>query len=400
MNIRRSLWLALFAVQAFGTVACSATDAGFPTQAAAPIAAAPARTQGPAAAPAMQQGQTELQARNANAAGAHAVDIVDATGFDRPIVAAVAEIPADWQTQGGVHWNRRTNCVTNQLQLAWRATSRDGTQVVEILPGFNWQVQGTQIDMNPCPAMPFATVRDFLAAVVQQNRAGARVLAYRDRPDLVPQSAPAAQNPRTQTRQEAGQMLIGYAFDGREVREALSTTVAFSNASGNIVAGTGMVFAQRAPAGTLDFALGDRIAKSIHANPQWLDLMRQAGTQAVDQYAQNQSAAINDWNNRQMAAISANGAAARAAISANTLRDVAAINSATYQNTQATNDHIQAQTLEGIGEYNRYRGTDGGEVRSSIHGGDRVLQTTNGDAFSTSDPYFHPAGTTELERVP
>lgn len=377
MNIRKILWLALFAAQSMGTLAYAASGQDVADEAAS---------------------QDTLPAPSA--LRMQPVEIVDATGFGRPIVAATAEIPSGWQTQGGVGWNRATNCVTNQLRISWSAASRDGLQVVEILPGFNWQVQGTQIAMNPCPALPLASVRDFLAAVVQQNRPGARILQYRDRPELVAQDASGASNPNVSMHQQAGQMLIAYAVDGGEVHEMFGTTLAFSTVSGNVMAGTGMVFAQRALARPLDVELGDRIAKSIRPNPQWLALMRDAGTQAANQYAQHQSGEISAWHNRQMAAISARGAADRAAISANTARDIAAINNATYQGTQATNDRIHEQTLEGIGEYDRYRGVDGGEVRSSIHGGDRVLQMSNGDAFSTSDPYLNPAGSTELERVP
>ena len=390
MNTRNSLWVALIAVQAFAIAACGASDTGVVSQVST----------APLAAPVSSPDRTYAEPAHRGARGVRPVEIVDAAGFGQPVVAAVAEIPEGWQAEGGVRWNRETNCVTNQLQLAWRATSPDGSEIVEILPGFNWQVQGTAIQMNPCPAMPFATARDFLTAVVEQNRPGARILQYRDRPDLAQPGAQASQNPNVRVHQEAGQILIAYADGGREVRETLGTTVAFSNAGGNVVGGTAMVFAQRAPAGALDFALGDRIAKSLRPNPQWLAMMREAGTQAANRFASDQSVAINDWHNRRMAAISARGAADRAAISANTAREVAAINNATYQNTQGTNERIQAQTLEGIGEYNRYRGIDGGEIRSSIHGGDRVLQMSNGDAFSTSDPYLNPAGSTELERIP
>lgn len=381
MNIRDVLRFVLAASAASGLGACGAgaVDA---QDGPAPRTASATRAVEAPAADAMER-----------------VDIVDPAGFGRPVVAAVAQIPAGWHTQGGIGWNRATDCVSNQLQIAWSARSPDGTQAVEILPGFNWQVQDTQIAMNPCPAMPFASTRDFLHAVVQQHRPGARVLQYRDRPDLAG-SAAAPSNPNVQVHQDAGQVLIAYAQDGGEVRELLGATVVFSNAGGNIVAGTAMVFAQRAPADAFDGALGERIAASIRPDPQWLAMMREAGNRAVAQYSGRQRAAIDDWHSRRMAAISARGAAERAAIVANTQREVAAINAQTHADTMATNDRMQAQRLEAIGEYSRYRGTDGGEVRASIHGGARVLQMQDGEALGTDDPYFNPAGSTELERVP
>ena len=99
-----------------------------------------------------------------------------------------------------------------------------------------------------------------------------------------------------------------------------------------------------------------------------------------------------------MARINAEGAADRAAIRAAANRDVAKIHSDINANTQATNDRIHRRTMEGIGEYNTYQ--DGGQqVRSSIHGGQRVLRTPNGTYMSTNDPYFNPAGSRELQRV-
>ena len=60
---------------------------------------------------------------------------------------------------------------------------------------------------------------------------------------------------------------------------------------------------------------------------------------------------------------------------------------------------MHRRSLEATGEYNSYAGQNGGPVRSSIHGGERVLQNPNGSAFSTIDPYFNTPGSQELQRV-
>lgn len=326
----------------------------------------------------------------------HSVDIIDASGFGQPMVAASMLVPAGWQASGGVGWNRSTDCVSNQLQIAWRAQAPDGMHAIELLPGFSWQVQGTQIQMNPCPAMPFASTRDFLLAVVQRHRPGARVLQYRERPQLA-KATPAPGN-GAQVYADAGQLLIAYASGNVEVNEAFSATVNFSNMGGNVVAGTATVFAQRAPAGALDFALGDRIATSLQPDPQWLAIMRDAGNRAVTQYSDAQRGQIERWHNARMNEINARGAADRAAIRANTASEIAAINAQTNANTAASNERMHERNLEAIGEYNRYRAADGGQVRSSIHGGTRVLQLQDGSAINTDDPYYNPAGSTELER--
>ena len=112
------------------------------------------------------------------ASAMRAVDITDASGFQQPVVVAIIEIPAGWQPRGGVQWNRSTNCVSNQLRVEWLAAPPDGSQAFELMHGYQWQVQGTQMQMKPCPVQAFDSARAFLTAVVQQRRPGKRVLQH------------------------------------------------------------------------------------------------------------------------------------------------------------------------------------------------------------------------------
>lgn len=323
-----------------------------------------------------------------------AVDITDAAGFAQPLAAAIVQIPADWQSRGGVQWNRRTHCIANQLRFEWSAASPDGLQVFELMPGYSWQVQGTQIAMNPCPVQAFDSARAFLNVVVQQRRPGARVLDYRTLP-----TGPGQRTTQGRTWEDAGEMLVAYQSNGVEFRESFKTQLNFSEAQGNVVAGTSMVYAQRAPNGQLDFALGKRIAASMRVNPHWQALMKDSTLAAERQFSQGQSQAISRWHAGEMARINAQGASDRAAIRARTNQEVGQIYSDTNRNTQNTNDNMHRRSLEATGEYNTYSGQNGEPVRSSIHGGDRVLQNPNGSAFSTSDPYQNPPGSQELQRV-
>ena len=390
--------------------------------AAALVAAAAGCTQGaaPSPVPLAVPGGASVPVAPANAAAAavpvmpampppletsrmQSAKIVDSNGFGQPMVAVELQVPAGWQSVGGVSWNDATNCIANQLQLAWSAMAPDSLTAIEILPGFNWQVAGTEIQMNPCPAAPYRSTREFLVATVQRTRPGARVLEYRALPELERQMAQANQgNPQAQLRHDAGRLLIGYRKDGVEMREMLTAAVTFSQMQGNVVAGTATIQALRAPEGRLDPELGQRIAASMQPNPQWMQAMRQRSMANLQRHSTAQSSSINDWHNRQMAIINARGAADRAAIRMRTNQEVAGIYGAIAANTSATNDAIHRRTLEGVGEYNSYAGTDGSTVQSSIHGGDRVFQD-NVDpnaAYSTSDPYHDPAGATELERIP
>ncbi|MDI4633829.1 hypothetical protein J7U46_12285 [Pelomonas sp. V22] len=330
------------------------------------------------------------------------VDIIDQQGFDQAITAATARVPTGWQTAGGVNWNRQTHCVGNQMRLEWVASSPDGQQALEILHGFSWQIQGTQIQMNPCPAAPFNSTQSFLAAVVQQRRPGAHIVEYRDRPDLSQAArAATAQAPGgARMHFDAGQMLIAYEIQGRPVRELFSASLSFSEMQGNVVGGTSMVFAQRAPEGQLDPKVGDRITASIKANPQWVAMMQSATRNAEQRFSSNQRQEIDRWHASEMARINAQGAADRAAIRSRTNAEVAQIYANTNANTQATNDNIHRRNLEAVGEYNTYRDANGNTVRASIHGGQRVIRNPDGTYTTTNNPYATPpAGAEELKRV-
>lgn len=340
-----------------------------------------------------------------NAAAANTgqqVEMIDAQGFGQPMTAATLQVPRGWQTQGGIQWQRGDACVSNQMRIAWAATSPRADEAFEVMHPFAWQVQGRSIQMNPCPVLAIGSARDFLMAVVQQRRPGARVLNYRERPDIVAiasSKAPPLQGGMQRTI-EAGEVMIAYAAPGGgEVQERLWTSVTFTALQNSLMGNAGTVYAHRRLGGAPDPALSDRIVASMKTNPAWLAKVTEASQRFVQTHSDNQSRQIQQWHAGEMARINAKGAADRAAIRSQTQRDIANIQSQTWNNTQATNDRIQRRTLEGIGEYNTYSNTAGEPVRSSIHGGDRVLQHPNGTYSSTSDPYYQPPGSVELQRM-
>ncbi|MCZ2292299.1 MAG: hypothetical protein LC125_10170 [Burkholderiales bacterium] len=352
--------------------------------------------------PSPQPGGLSATLHKAVGGGSQEVAIVDLQGFGQAMNAATLEIPAGWQVQGGVSWERSDPCVGNHLRIAWTAAAPDGSEAFEVMHPFTWQLQGRSVQMNPCPVLPLASARDFLMAVVQQRRAGARVLDYRERPDLAAQAeAQAAPLPAgMQRRIEVGELLVAYAAPGGEMQERFWTSVSFSAVQSSVMGNAGVVYAQRRLGGPPDAELGARIAASMKPNAQWLALMRDSGMSAEQRYSSHQRRQIDQWHAREMARINAQGAADRAAIRAQTQRELSAIQAQTYANTQATNDRMHRRTLEGIGEYNTYRDTSGNPVQSSIHGGNRVLQHRDGSFSSTNDPYYQPPGSTELRRVP
>jgi hypothetical protein len=264
------------------------------------------------------------------------------------------------------------------------------------MPGYNWQVQGTDIAMNPCPPLAIRTPQQFLEMIAQRYP-NARVLGYRDRPDLVTQPA---QTQGIRAENVAGELLIAYPTASGEVRERLSATLSISEMQGNIVIGAPMVMAHRVAGGEPDPAVSDRFIKSLKADAQWLAHAQQTSNQLVAQIAERQRQNIATWHNNQMARINARGAAERSQIRAQANREVAQIYSNIWSNSQATDERIQRRTLEGIGGYNSYADpATGSVVRGSIEY-ERTLRLQNGDYVSTNDPYLNPAGSEELERIP
>ena len=389
--------VALLAACSQGAVAPLASNA----QAAAPGQAEAGNDAFPVAASATEQVPVAMPPP-LDTSRMQPAQIVDANGFGQPMVAAEVQVPAGWQTVGGVTWNDATNCIANQLQVGWSAIAPDSLTALEILPGFHWQVAGTEIQMNPCPAAPWRSTREFLEATVQKTRPGARVIDYQRLADVEQGMAQASQgNPQAQVRHDAGRLLIAYAKDGVEMRETLTAALTFSASQGNVVAGTATIHALRAPNGRLDFDLGKRIADSMRANPQWMQAMQQRSMANLQRYSNAQRSSINDWHNRQMAIINARGAADRAAIRMRTSQDVAGIYGAIAANTSATSDRMHRQAISGIQEVDNYAGVDGGSVQASIHGGSRVFQDTAspGNAYSTDAPYAEPpSGYQELQR--
>ncbi|MFT3898342.1 MAG: hypothetical protein QM719_11730 [Thermomonas sp.] len=312
---------------------------------------------------------------------------------------AIVMLPAGWRSNGGLAWNRGTPCVGNQMQFQWEAASPDGSTRLAMLPGLAWQVQGAAVQFNPCPVLPIRGARDFLQAYAQRARPDARIVEYRDMSATLPQGQGGMQPNGARTWSEAGELVLSRAQGGAEVREVLSALVSFSQVQNSLVANTGYVGSYSAPADRLDPEFARRIRASLEMNKPYWEVAVQRGKQSADAYGAQQGQRISAWHNARMAEINARGAAQRAAISAQGMRDVAAINSATAADTAATSDRMHRETMEGIGGYETYRDASGNQVQADMNY-DRVLQTGDGQYVGTNDPYYNPAGSSELQVEP
>lgn len=346
--------------------------------------------------PVTEQMQRIAQASRPSADRMERVQIMDPVAFGQPMPAMAIDVPQGWTTRGGVEWDRNVECIGNTHAFRWSAASPDGLHEVTLLPKLSWQVEsapGGVVALNPCAAAPMATGRQFLEYLAAKARPNSRVVSYRDRPDLVAmQQQAAAQGGQMQgsVRFEAGELLIGYSLQGQEMRESLVAAVTFSDIQGTVAGWSDTGIALRAPDGLLDFALLERIRASAAYEKPWAEQMMAWSRQHVERVNQKQVASIQQWHARRMSEINIAGMTARHQIRMDTIADIGRINNQIVASTGATNDRIQAATIDAIQEVQPWRdpGT-GQQVDLSIHYSN-AWQLSDGRQFLTNDSNFDP----------
>jgi hypothetical protein len=226
--------------------------------------------------------------------------IIDATGFDRPMAAASLFVPYGWRMEGGVVWGAEHAC-TNGYNFEWAARSPDGSAGIQILPQMRWENTdyGAGASTPGCGSAPFGSAREYLAARAEATYPGARLLAYRDRPDL---AAEVAAGPTTtpmpmgevRTWSEGGELLVAFEAGGRPMRATVAGVVSFTltvtDLSGVMANDPSALFgvpqvgptrmqaltafahpawSAHAPDGQLNFAYFEQLRRSIEPNPAW-----------------------------------------------------------------------------------------------------------------------------------
>lgn len=339
--------------------------------------------------------------RPATPAAMQRLEIPDPDGLGQPMTAMSIEVPQGWVGRGQVTWDRSVECVSNNWGVQWNATSPDGRQSFAILPRLTWQVSSaTIVQMYPCPAAAMDSVRSYLDNVVRNARPGAHVLSYRDRPDIVEERRAGMQQPPANTRAwyEAGEMLIGYPLQGVEMRETLVGVVAFSEMRDPMVGRSVSASAEdglalRAPDGELDFALAERIRRSLRIERAWGERMLAWSQRRVQEIAARQSAQISTWHQRRMNEITTAGILERGRIRMDAIQAVGRINNQIVASRDATSTRIHEANIDAIQEVQPWRDpSSGGQVDLSIHY-QHAWQLDDGRQFLTNDPNFDPNAT-------
>ena len=216
--------------------------------------------------------------------------IVDASGFARPMAASTIFVPFGWRTDGGVLWAREYMC-TNGYNFMWSAFAPDRSMSVRIIPQSAWEMNsmGAAPTRPGCQIQQIQSVRQYLEIQVGAAFSGARILDYRDRPDLIreigfqPSRTPM---PAGEIRKwaEGGEMLFAFNQDGRDMRGSMAAVVQFdhnisdySQVAGGLPGSrteflSAFAFpgwAATAPNGQFNFAFFEALRKSIRTNPEW-----------------------------------------------------------------------------------------------------------------------------------
>lgn len=313
------------------------------------------------------------------------VQIMDPSGFEKPMVAATVFVPVGWQAQGGVVWNVQGRGCGNGYTFNWSAKSLDGSTGASIFPGTSWAYDNIGTPPQPgCPTIRATNVHDYLQWLVQTYHPEARVLDYRPRPDLLKgyeqlnQVTPTALG-QYKTWVEAGEILFGYNNNGRDMRESAAAVVIFTDShmqsaganmesfSASALPGYGFF----APDGQLNFKLSETIRSSIQLANDW-------------------QARINNVNS-QNASVAARETAKRSQIISQTGDDIREMSMQSWENNNRVEDHVSrenSETIRGVETYTDPQSTTGTVELSSQY--NDAYRLNDGSYVLTDDPSFNP----------
>ncbi|MEZ5365007.1 MAG: hypothetical protein R2748_22435 [Bryobacterales bacterium] len=317
-------------------------------------------------------------------------EIMDPSGFGRPVVAATLLAPSDWKLEGGVRWNIQSKCPSDMVSNAVRLTSPDGKLGFEIFPNYmaqwsddpsyNQLVMQTQ-QMGGAAGCPLAQPMDaqtFVSQIFAPGfRQGAQVVDAQPNRDVAAeayQKVSAQQTPGSGTRVDIDAMRFRIAYGDQEewivttLARMASPTMSLGGMVNNYITFTDRVIGFRAPRGELDAneALFGTIIASIRVNPQW--------KQALD----------NTF--RKIAQINAQGARERARSAAETSRIIAQtgdeireMNAQSWRRQQESQDRVAHQWSQPCGASRRT------PTRAPVlHGSSRAATTACGRRRETS----------------
>lgn len=313
------------------------------------------------------------------------VDVLDRNGFGQTVPAASLLVPAGWQDDGGIVWGIQDNCNHYGYNFSWYAADPTGATGVAILPIVRWV--GQRQDHNACPILEVNSARQLLELMAAEFVPGARVLDYRQRPDLLKEAG--LQNARqdngygvVEQGVDAGSLLIAFTGDdGEDMRGVLSAAVigwrsTFHGAPygmpDTVVSGGSNLpaFFHFARNGSLDFDLGETVRKTITPNQQWAQAIAQHHLK-IDRSNRETAFNISQIYNQ-----------------AN--QEINRIIHEGYQERSEIQDRIHREQIEAIRGVETFHDPINGGTVQLDNGYDQAWQLADGTFVLTNDAFFEP----------
>jgi hypothetical protein len=296
------------------------------------------------------------------------VKVMDAQGFERPIMSFSMLVPTDWQSQGATTWNVKDSCNTVQTNI--RTSGPDGREF-DVFPAYNWTwaddpkflqqtfAQKAQMGIHACDVIPTLGASDYLRRNLAKLRPNAQVVSVEPAAKLMQilqqqarQTEQSAAQYRLQqrVRPDAVRARLKYNVNGQPVEEWLTVvTVITGTLSPTYNAVTNRqtqayfyscearAFAERAPQGQLESSerLFDLINSTFRVNPEW-------------------QARVNN-NALAIQQIELKGVRDRSAIVAKNADDIRNIRRQGFENQQKGQDRAAAQFSQSTRDVETYR---------------------------------------------
>lgn len=335
----------------------------------------------------------------ANSVRVQRVEVMDPSGFEKPVVAMHVFIPVGWKTQGGIVWGNQGPCGSDYA-IRWMATAPDGITSVAVLPGSGWSTMRTNMPMqlppNPCEGN-WRTARQYLEALAQRSYPGVRLLDYRSRPkaaqalqQMIDQIQPLqSELMRTRWTADAGDLLIAHTVNGREVREMIGTTVMINETQYADIINPGqvgmeqlmgfptMVTFSRAPVGQLDFTLASAIANTSRQTEDW--------TRRIAEYERRKQEARRPRPSPGQPAGDGGHAARMEAIKA-----MGDASTGAYNDRDLTTDRMRRENIEAIRGVETYSDPVAGTPVQFDYNYNHAWRVNDGSYLLTKDPNFNP----------
>ncbi len=313
-------------------------------------------------------------------------DIMDPTGFERPMRAASSLVPSDWKVTGGVFYKMGGDCTSGQ-NISWRASSPDGKASIEMLPNVGWSQnnQGYPTGRD-CLNAGFGSADQFVRAWAGSLPGGRVVEVVRDPATqrmLAPMTFEMGGDPYTKSWGDYVTAQVDYTANGRAMKAIVSVftyhsymksgyTYAIGSALEMQTGGASLITVYSAPADVFEsyLPLFHLFSANYRVDPQW-----QAKVNAV---------------RRQGNADAARAAAERSKIISDTYSDISDMSMDSWRKRQDSDDYLRREQGEAIRGAETYSAdTPTGQIELP-YGYESAWQLNDGSFVVTEDNFYDP----------